>query len=173
MSRRVSLPSGSADRHHADYVSTCAGGWPARYGTLFLLLFFTATFAHAQFDTAEVVGTIGDPSGAAVAGASVVLTDLARGIRVSRQTDASGSYDFTNVQAGDYNLTVRANGFEISVTDRFTVNEGARQRVDVGLKLGAQTENVTVSGAASELETDRFRSHSATEWLFPVQPAFR
>jgi hypothetical protein len=40
------------------------------------------------------------------------------------------------------------------VTDRFTVNVGARQRVDLALKLGADTEDITVSGAASQLETD-------------------
>jgi hypothetical protein len=83
-----------------------------------------------------------------------VLTNPAKGTTVSRQTDISGNYEFTNVQAGDYALSAQSAGFETSVTDRFTVNVGARQRVDVGLKLGANTENVTVSGAASQLETD-------------------
>ncbi|QHN03672.1 hypothetical protein FTO74_10040 [Granulicella sp. WH15] len=135
--------------------STRSGYYSAgRYAILLILFFLPTALAHAQFDTAEVLGTIKDPSGASLAGASVVLTDLARGIKVSRQTDVNGSYEFTNVRVGDYNLSVQANGFENSMTDKFTVNVGARQRVDLGLKLGANTENITVSGAASQLETD-------------------
>ncbi len=113
-----------------------------------------SALAHAQFDTAEVLGSIKDPGGASVAGADVTLTDLARGIKVVRHADASGNYDFSNVRTGDYSVSVQANGFQLSVTDRFTVNVGARQRVDVALKLGSDAETVTVSGAASELETD-------------------
>ncbi len=126
----------------------------ARYAILVVLLFLSTAFAHAQFDTAEVLGSIKDPSGASISGATVVLTDSARGIKMSRQTDSTGNYQFTNVQAGEYVLNVQAAGFAASVTDRFTVNVGARQRVDVGLKLGGDTESVTVSGAASQLETD-------------------
>jgi hypothetical protein len=135
--------------------STRAGCHSAvRYAILIILLLLPPILAHAQFDTAEVLGTIKDPSGASIAGATVTLTDVARGIKVSRQTDASGNYEFTNARAGDYMLNVQAAGFQPTVTDRFTVNVGARQRVDVALNLGADTESVTVSGAASQLETD-------------------
>jgi Carboxypeptidase regulatory-like domain/TonB-dependent Receptor Plug Domain len=152
--RRFSLPPASASHNDTDGISTRAGSNTVRYAILVFLLFLSTAFARAQFDTAEVLGNIKDLSGASISGASVVLTDLARGIRVSRQTDANGNYEFTNVQAGDYSLSVKAPGFETSVTDRFTVNVGSRQRVDVGLKLGANTESVTVSGAATQLETD-------------------
>jgi hypothetical protein len=144
----------SASRNDTDGASSRASSCAARYAILVVLLLLSTAFAHAQFDTAEVLGSIKDPSGASISGASVVLTDLAKGIKVTRQTDASGSYEFTNVQPGDYTVTVRADGFSSSVTDRFTVNVGARQRVDLGLRLGANTESVTVSGAASQLETD-------------------
>lgn len=154
MIRRFSLHPVSANRNHADGASTRAGRCAAPYCLLVVLLFLSSAIAGAQFDTAEVLGTVKDPNGATISGATVVLTNSAKGIKAARQTDASGSYEFTNVQVGDYTLTIRANGFQTSITDRFTVNVGARQRVDVGLKLGAATESVTVSGAASELETD-------------------
>jgi len=152
--RRFSLHPASETRNDMDRAFARPGSFAARYAILFVLLLVSTMLAHAQFDTAEVLGTIKDPNGASISGASVVLTDLARGIKVSRQADANGNYEFTNVQVGDYSLTVQADGFVTSVTDRFTVNVGARQRVDVGLKLGSNTENVTVSGAASQLETD-------------------
>jgi hypothetical protein len=55
---------------------------------------------------------------------------------------------------GEYVLVVSAQGFEVSKTEAFRVNVGARQRVDLTLKLGAVSDTVTVSGAASLLETD-------------------
>ena len=154
MIRRFSLHPASVSRNDNDGASTRPRCSAARYAILVVLLFLSTAFAHAQFDTAEVLGTIKDPSGASISGATVVLTDLAKGIKVSHQTDANGNYGFANVQAGEYTLDVQAPGFETSVTDRFTVNVGARQRVDVGLKLGTNSESVTVSGAASQLETD-------------------
>lgn len=117
-------------------------------------LLISSQYVHAQFDAAEVLGTIKDPNGASVPGATVVLTNVARGIKVTRQTDSDGNFDFSNVRAGDYILNVESAGFEASVTSQFTVNVGARQRVDVGLKVGGDAESVTVSGAASQLETD-------------------
>jgi hypothetical protein len=94
------------------------------------------------------------PRGASIPSAFVVLFNPAKGISTSRQTDASGSYEFPNVQAGQYTVSVTAAGFTNSVTDPFTVNVGARQRVDLALRLGQDTQSVTVSGAASQLETD-------------------
>jgi hypothetical protein len=113
-----------------------------------------APSAQAQFDSASVLGTISDPDGAAVSSASVVLLSVTKGVTVTRQTSVSGNYEFTNVQPGEYSITVTAAGFEKADTGRFTVTVGARQRVALSLKVGADSQTVTVSGAASILETD-------------------
>lgn len=110
--------------------------------------------AWGQFDTASVLGSIKDPNGAAVPSASVTLNNLAKGISSTRTTDANGDYEFSNVLPGEYSLTASASGFQTSQTEHFTVTVGARQRVGLILKLGGDTETVTVSGAASLLETD-------------------
>ena len=119
-----------------------------------LLAVAGSRFAHAQFDSASVLGSITDPSGASVPSATVQLLSIAKGITVTRQTDSSGNYEFTNVLPGDYSITVTATGFETAQTDRFIVTVGARQRVSLTLKLGGNTQTVTVSGAATQLETD-------------------
>jgi len=119
-----------------------------------LAIFLNAPLSQAQFDTASVLGTITDPAGSAVSPAVVQLVDVAKGVTVTRQTDQHGNYEFTNVVPGDYMITVNALGFETSKTDRFNVTVGARQRVSLSLKLGADLQTVTVSGAATELETD-------------------
>ncbi|MGC2402364.1 MAG: TonB-dependent receptor [Acidobacteriaceae bacterium] len=119
-----------------------------------LLAVLTLQHAHGQFDSASVLGTIKDPSGAAVTGATVELLSIAKGITVTRQTDSNGDYEFPNVQPGDYSITVTAPGFQKSQTDRFTVTVGARQRVALTLNVGAEAQSVEVSGVASQLETD-------------------
>ena len=120
---------------------------------LFLALIPWAT-ARAQFDSGAVLGNIKDPSGAIIPSATVELESVAQGTKVVRKTDGDGAFEFDSVQPGEYTLVVSAQGFEVSKTDAFRVNVGARQRVDLALKLGAASDTVTVSGAASLLETD-------------------
>lgn len=121
---------------------------------LLTILLLGSIPAQGQFDSASVLGTIKDPTGAAVTSASVQLNDLAKGITVTRKTDENGDYEFTNVQPGDYSITVIAAGFQSAQTDRFTVTVGARQRVSLSLKVGSDAQTVTVSQAATLLETD-------------------
>jgi len=129
-----------------------------RRSTLLLLVLVAliagCTPLEAQFDAGTVLGDIKDPSGANIASASVELHSIAKGSTVVRSTDSNGSYEFDNILPGEYTIAVTANGFAKSTTDPFTVNVGARQRVSLTLKLGLDTQNVTVSGAASQLETD-------------------
>ncbi len=133
------------------------GNWLVPVSRLLFLLLILITArqdAHAQFDSAAILGTIKDPSGAALSGASVELLDIAKGVKVVRQTEADGSYAFEGIRPGDYSIEASASGFQGSKTDVFRVNAGARQRVDLALNLGAASETVTVSGAATPLETE-------------------
>ncbi|QHN05105.1 hypothetical protein FTO74_18450 [Granulicella sp. WH15] len=130
------------------------GTWaPARL-LLLLLTIGSWVNARAQFDSGAVLGNIKDPSGATLSSATVELLNVAKGVKVVHQTDAGGSYEFDSVQPGEYSISVTAPGFQVSRTDNFTVNVGARQRVDLALQLGAATETVNVSGAAAQLETE-------------------
>jgi hypothetical protein len=127
-----------------------------RFTFLFLLCVgvFAPVSMWGQFDSASVLGTIKDASGASLSSATVDLLNIAQGVHVVRQTDSNGDYEFTNVQPGDYKVTVRAPGFANAETDRFTVTVGARQRVELTLKVGDIAQSVTVTGAATLLETD-------------------
>ncbi len=130
------------------------GGAATALLTLIALILLAAPCAQAQFDTASVLGTIKDPSGAGIASASVTLLSPAKGVSVTRQTDANGNYEFTNVQPGEYSISVTAANFEKEDTGQFTVTVGARQRVELTLRIGTDAQTVQVSGAASLLETD-------------------
>ncbi len=110
--------------------------------------------AWGQFDTASVLGFVRDGSGAAVPGSTVSLVNTKTGQKAVVQTDQQGQFTFTSVQVGQYQLDANANGFSETLTDPFAVAVAARQRVDVALQPGKQTETVTVSGAASLLESE-------------------
>jgi hypothetical protein len=121
-------------------------------GLIFLLLFSAP--ASAQFDGGEVVGTIRDSSGATVPNAQVTLTNVKQGTFDHRMTDGKGDFDFPSVQIGQYTVSAEKEGFSLSKSSPFAVQVAARQRVDLALKIGQASDTVTVSGAATMLETD-------------------
>ncbi len=108
----------------------------------------------AQFETAEVLGTVTDSTGQVVAGASVTLTSQETNIESKTVTDAAGDYGFFNVKVGTYTITVEHAGFTKFTTPDVRVDVTARQRVDAKLQVGQITESVTVTGAAEVLQTD-------------------
>jgi hypothetical protein len=121
-----------------------------------VLGFFAAAAlpALAQFETAAVLGTVRDPSGAVVPGSKVTLENTQTGIVNTTQTDGAGNYEFLNVRVGTYRVKAEAMGFKVAVAAEFAVAVNARQRVDLRLEVGDTTQTVEVSDAASVLESD-------------------
>lgn len=107
-----------------------------------------------QFESGAVLGTIHDPSGASIAGANVTLENVNTGVTLQTKTNNNGDYEFVNARLGAYRVSVEAPGFQTATTDRFNLTVNARQRVDLTLQLGQTSENVTVTGAVTMLETD-------------------
>jgi hypothetical protein len=122
--------------------------------TLLLGCFLIASLLFGQFETAEVVGTVRDASGAVVPNANVTLLNQDTGIAARASTDMNGNYDFFSVKPGRYSITVEATGFNKFTTPDVSVNVGARQRVDATMEVGVVTQSVEVSGAATPLTTD-------------------
>jgi len=118
-----------------------------------VFLVVLAASAKAQFDTATVLGSVTDPSGAVVAHCNVVLRDTATAVEQKSVTDQQGEYQFISVPIGRYRLTVTAQGFETTAAT-FELEVGARQRVDVQLKVAAARTSVTTTAEAAQLETD-------------------
>jgi hypothetical protein len=124
----------------------------ALFGFVYLVLL--ASMLNGQFETAEVLGVVHDPSGSGVPKASVTLTNQNTGIEAKTSTDDSGNYDFFNVKVGKYTVTVEAPGFSKISTPDVDVTVEARQRVDLTLQVGVISQSVEVTGAAAILETD-------------------
>src|SRR5262249_52312350 len=106
------------------------------------------------FETAEVLGTVRDASGASVPGARITLTNLDTGIQATTISDEIGNYDFFSVKVGRYAITVQSSGFAPATITDVTASVNARQRVDVNLQVTGVAQTVEVSSAATVLETD-------------------
>jgi uncharacterized membrane protein len=120
---------------------------PKHLKTLVLLGAVFASPLCAQFDTAEVLGTVKDPSGSGIPKAAVVLRNQSTGIEARTATEENGNYDFFNVKVGKYTVSVEAAGFQKTSTTDVDVQVGARQRVDLSLQVGNTSQSVEVTAA--------------------------
>jgi len=82
------------------------------------------------------------------------LENVNTGVSVSTNTDGNGNYEFVNQHLGMYKVRAEASGFQTAQASAFELTTNARQRVDLALTVGQATTQVTVSGAASVLETE-------------------
>jgi len=117
------------------------------------LVAFASAIA-AQVTGGAVTGTVLDPSGAAVAGANVLLKDKARGHDFTAVTTSAGSYEFPNVPTGTYTMTVTATGFAES-NGEVIVNLNQKATANVTLNVaGASAVVNVVTGIENIVQTD-------------------
>ncbi len=105
--------------------------------------------ARSQQNTADILGTITDTSGAVVPNASVTLTNTGTNVTQTTQSNESGDYTFSLVQVGDYSIKVQANGFKTYVAPNLSVSSGDRARIDAKMEVGTQTQTVEVQATST------------------------
>src|SRR5258708_26182224 len=110
----------------------------------FLLILFSAS-ALAQSTAGRILGTLTDQSGAAVAGATVVITDVQRGTSRTTTTDESGDYAAPDLPPGTYKIHVEAKGFKSVERPNVPVEVASDVRADFALQPGQVTEMVTIN----------------------------
>jgi len=118
------------------------------------LVLLGTPMAYSQEVRASVTGLVTDPTGAAVAGAKVAVTNLATNIAVTTESNDTGNYVTPFLAPGNYQMTVEATGFKKFVRENIVLQAMGAARIDVQLQLGALTESITVSEAVSVLETE-------------------
>ncbi|HKV48450.1 MAG TPA: carboxypeptidase regulatory-like domain-containing protein [Candidatus Acidoferrales bacterium] len=126
----------------------------AAIAVVVLLFAVCAQISKAQ-DTADVVGTVTDASGAIIPGATVTLTNIGTNVQQTTQTSGTGDYVFTLLQVGTYSIKVEAKGFKAFVAPNVNLSAGDRARADAKLEVGDVSQTVEVSGVvAPALQTD-------------------
>jgi outer membrane receptor protein involved in Fe transport len=124
--------------------------------SLLLLLAGLSVSARAQAVYGSISGTVADPSGAVVSGATVTITSLERKTSDAVTTNESGFYVKERLVPGNYEVKVEAQGFKAKVVASVVVNVDAQTKVDSVLEAGAVTETVTVTASGGQLlKTDR------------------
>ena len=100
----------------------------------------------AQTYTGRILGSVTDPSGAVVAGATVIISDVQRGLARTVITDQSGDYVAPNLQPGSYKVRVEARGFKSIERVGVELEVAKDARVDLALQPGEISQTVEVSG---------------------------
>ena len=118
---------------------------------LMFALACTQLFAQAN---SNITGIVSDQSGAVIAGANITLTDLTTGATKATTSSETGLYDMAGLNAGTYNMTVAAKGFQTFVQNGIVVNVSATFRVDPKLTVGAESTTITVQADALTVQSD-------------------
>jgi Carboxypeptidase regulatory-like domain len=119
-----------------------------------VVLCCAGNICFAQLDRGSIAGTVTDPSGSAVAGARVTVTNTAMGTQSSTVTTGVGAYTIPELPAGDYSVTVNAPGFKELIRNGITVSVEETATIDLKLAVGQTTTSITVTANAPLLQTD-------------------
>ncbi len=125
----------------------------------FYLLVLTAIFsigilAQAGGSTAEIKGRILDPNGAVLPNVTVTATDNTKNFSRSTTTDENGDYRFLSLPPGTYQIKAERSGFSTQIQPDFQVTIGQIIEIDFSMKVGNQSETVTVTSEAPVIETE-------------------
>ena len=122
-----------------------------------LLCFFCVQAAWSSV-TGRVSGTVNDPTGAVVPGATVTAVNTETGIKQTTHSDQQGFYSFPSLPVGHYELTVRASGFKDYKQTGLILDVNTALLVDVPLQIGEASQEVTVNVAREDGSTFSFQT---------------
>ena len=116
------------------------------------LFALSAAAAFAQLSSATLNGVVRDSTGAVIAKASLLLSNVDTGIERIGNSNDSGNYVFADITPGRYTLKATAQGFSTKQVSAFVLAVNQTATIDVALAAGAQSEVVTVEATAEQLQ---------------------
>ena len=111
--------------------------------------------AGAQSIFGEIRGTVTDPSGAVITGATVTVTNTGTNETRKVTTDAVGNYAVVNIEAGTYDVGIEHSGFRKALVQNVLLRAREIARVDASLEVGGAVTEVLVSAASQVVTTDQ------------------
>jgi hypothetical protein len=142
-----------------NFLNSGKNGIPVRPGKMLCVLgvilgvVFVGTPLFSQVNQARLLGTVTDQSGGVIAGATVTVTDVQKGVSRNLTTDSAGEYSASNLDPSTYSLRVEFKGFRTFTREGMQLGVGQGARVDVTLQPGEQSQIVTVTEALPLVET--------------------
>jgi len=117
------------------------------------LLVLGTPLLQGQAISGNLTGTVTDPSGAVVNGATVEATNIGTGQKLTTTTHGNGEYVFTNLPVGTYRITVSAANFRTKTLDSVPVELNKTNNANVKMEVGSSVTTVEVSGEAPPVDT--------------------
>src|ERR1700693_2223338 len=121
---------------------------------LAVLALVSGTLAYGQADTATIVGTVHDSSGAVIPGGTITVTATDTGTKTVARTDSSGNFVVTPLRIGNYSVAVEAPGFKTETHSGIVLEVQDRVRVDFTMQVGAVSDTVIVQEAVPVIQTE-------------------
>jgi len=118
------------------------------------LMMLVSPALMSQTNSASIVGTVTDHSGASISGATVTALRVDTNQKQSTVTNAAGYYNLPFLPVGRYTLSAEYKGFQTVEIAEFTLVVGQTARMDVQMQVGAVTEKVQVEASAVDLQTE-------------------
>lgn len=137
-------------RHDRKNLTAC---W---LGLFFLLVMGTGTL-FGQGTSGTITGTVTDPSGAVVPGATVSVLNQANGVDFHMTSNNAGVFSVSSLLPGKYTVTVSAKGFKTYANRDLEMTINQTLRVNVALEVGAQSQTINVEAAAPLVNTEEGR----------------
>lgn len=113
----------------------------------FAIAFCFCSFGMGQATNGTILGTVHDPTGAVVPGATVTVTDVNKGTKATTKTDAVGNYTFPSLIPGTYRITVTMEGFKRSIQPSVPLDIDQKATLDFTMQPGGSSETVEVTSA--------------------------
>src|SRR5215469_8625096 len=111
--------------------------------------------AWAQASSGAIVGFVADPSGAAISGVHIAVTNKNTGVRRAVVTAAAGDYSASALEVGLYEVSAEASGFQRAVRDA-VIEAGSTTTVNLSMQVGSSTQTVTVQAASPQMHYEGY-----------------
>lgn len=114
-----------------------------------------SVLGQSQATTGVIQGTVTDPNGAVLAGASITVKNVNTGFERTVSTNSDGFYSAPLLPLGKYRVTASANGFSTTILENVEVTIGNTIALNISLKVGTASETVDVTTEADAVDTAR------------------
>jgi hypothetical protein len=115
------------------------------------VLFFTASVFAGN--GGSLLGTVADPTGAAIPAVSITVRNADTGAIQRTETSVDGSYSLADLPAGHYALEAKHTGFNTYARPAFEIAAGDAQRLDIAMVLESHTDTITVTDSPNQVQT--------------------
>lgn len=133
---------------------SCVLGRAVRVVAILITLTILATSSWAQSGSSSIRGTVTDPQGSVIAGATVTLANPSTNFSRTQKSGPAGTFNFDLIQPGHYKMSIEAKGFKKTVVDVEALVNNITDLSKVALQIGASDESVTVTAESASVQVN-------------------